>query len=119
MIQKNNTNKPKQPVIIMTMSCQQPRYFYDRTINGGTTKAMMIQELVTRIVVQQRQEIKDSRSVSLTCSVKNNTFSHGLSKRFPVVCGNLTGLEKQKLLHFKQPFSEMTNYVTKIHHIII
>ena len=104
----------------MTTSRQQPRYFYDRTINEGTTtKAMMIQELVTRIVVQRRQEIKDSRSVSLTCSVKNNTFSHGLSKRFPVVCGNLTGLEKQKLLHFKQPFSEMTNYVTKIHHIII
>ena len=69
----------------MTTSRQQPRYFYDRTINGGTTKAMMIQELVTRIVVQRRQEIKDSRSVSLTCSVKNNTFSHGLSKRFPVV----------------------------------
>ena len=86
MIQKNNTNKPKQPVIIMTTSRQQPRYFYDRTINGGTTKAMMIQELVTRIVVQRRQEIKDSRcSVSLTCSAKNNTFSHGLSKRFPVV----------------------------------
>ena len=101
------------------MTSRQPRYFYDRTINGGIAM-MMIQELVTRIVVQQRQEIKDSRcSVSLTCSAKNNTFSHGLSKRFPVVCGNLTGLEKQKLLHFKQPFSEMTNYVTKIHHIII
>ena len=49
----------------MTTSRQQPRYFYDRTINGGTTKAMMIQELVTRIVVQQQQEIKDSRSVCL------------------------------------------------------
>ena len=65
MIQKNNTNKPKQPVIIMTMSHQQPRYFYDLTINGGATKAMMIQDLVTRIVVQRRQEIKDSRSVCL------------------------------------------------------
>ena len=79
--QQRYTNKPKPAI----MTSSQPLYFYDRTINGGTTKAMMIQELVTRIVVQRRQEIKDSRSVSLTCSVKNNTFSHGLSKRFPVV----------------------------------